>query len=143
MTVLAQVFPGSHHEALARADALDAGTAPGDGPHVDLGVAPEDLDELGQIAARTVRFGSGDTEPVEVDLDHDRLFELPAFWVDVLAELAVAEDPEAVDDVAAAWADTEGMADAGDLTALVRELTGLATQARTAGRNLYLWVADS
>jgi hypothetical protein len=116
---------------------------------VDLGVAPFaldvtpwDLDELGQIAARIARFGSGETEPLEVDLDHEGLFELPEFWCQVLAELAVAEDPEALDDVATAWAASEEMADAGDLAPLVRALVDLATGAREAGVGVYLWMAQ-
>lgn len=142
MAVLAQVFTGTHTDAVARADALDAGRAPGVGPHVDLGVAPEDLEELGRIAARVVRFGSGDLEPVEIDLEHDRLYELPRFWCEVMAELTTTEEPDAVDDVAQAWGETDEMTDVGDLTPLVRELAALAAEARQADVALYLWTAE-
>jgi hypothetical protein len=143
MAVLAQVFTGTHADALARADALDAGQPAGAGPHVDLGVTPYDLDDLGQIVARVVRFGSGETEPLEIDLEHERLFELPEFWCEALAELAVAEDPEALDDVAQEWADTDEMADAGDLAPLVRDLVAVTVGARKAGVGVYLWVAEA
>ena len=144
MAVLAQVFTGTHTDAVARAEALDAGRPAGVGPHVDLGVAPEDLEELGRIAARVVRFGSGDLEPVEIDLEHDRLYELPRFWCEVMAELAsltAADEPEAVGDVARAWGETEEMADVGDLAPLVRDLAALAAEARQADVALYLWTA--
>lgn len=143
MPVLAQVFSGTHTAAVARADALDAGRAVAAGPHVDLGVAPEDLEELGRIAARVVRFGSGDLEPVEIDLEHDRLFELPRFWCEVMAELTVTEEPDAVDDVAQAWGETDEMAGVGDLAPLVGELATLAAEARQAGAALYLWLAEA
>lgn len=142
MAVLAQVFTGTHSDAVARADALDA-DRPTAGPHVDLGVAPEDLEELGRIAARVVRFGTGDVEPVEIDLEHDRLFELPRYWAEVLAELTVTEEPDAVEDVAQAWAATEEMDGVGDLTPLVRDLAALAADARQTGATLYLWVAEA
>jgi hypothetical protein len=140
MAVLAQVFTGTHDQALARADALDADAQPTPARHVDLGVTPFDLDELAQIAARVVHFGSGDTEPAEIDLDHENLYRLPEFWCQVLVELGASEDPEAIDDVAGAWADTDEMAGSGDLAPLVRRCVDLATLAQEEGDDVFLWV---
>ena len=141
MAVLAQLFAGTHTEAVARADALDAGREPGAALHLNLrSVTPLDLETLGEIAARVVRFGSGDLEPAEIDVEHDRLFQLPDFWCEVFAELGVAEDPDALGEVADAWAATEEVAGSGDLRPLVRDVVGLVTQAQAAGQDVYLWV---
>src|SRR5919107_2280155 len=111
MAVLSEVFATKHRGALARSEALDAGEdVPDDVRHLELtDVTTIELEALGEIAARTLRFGTGDTEPEEVDLDHESLFELPPFLCEVLVELGKAEDPDAVADVAAAWAQSEEM----------------------------------
>ncbi len=139
--MVAQLFIGTHESALRRSEALDAGATPADAAHLDLDVAPEDLDELGQIVARVVRFGAGDTEPMEVDLEHETLFELPEFWCEAMTELAGSDEPEAVDDVANAWAQAEGMAHASGLGEMVQRLADLASRAADGGDTLYLWVA--
>src|SRR5690606_6087699 len=55
MSVLAELFAGTHAEAVARAAALDAGTPPPPAPHVELpSITPLDLEQLGEIAARAV-----------------------------------------------------------------------------------------
>ncbi len=138
--MVAQLFIGTHASALLRAEALDAGATPPEAPHLDLDVAPEDLDELGQIVARVVRFGSGDTEAMEVDLEHESLVELPEFWCEALTELAGSEEPDAVDDVAQAWAQAEGMAHATGLGELVQRIADLASRATDSGDAVYLWV---
>lgn len=138
--MVAQLFIGTHESALRRSETLDAGATPTETAHLDLDVAPEDLDELGQIVAQVVRFGSGDTEPQEVDLEHESLFELPEFWCDALTELAGSDEPDAVDDVARAWAQAEGMAHATGLSELVQRLADLAARATDGGDTLYLWV---
>src|SRR5665647_3099888 len=62
MSVLAQLFAGTHTEAIARADALDSGHEPGAALHLNLrSVTQLDLETLGEIAARAVRFGSANT----------------------------------------------------------------------------------
>src|SRR5674476_376049 len=76
MSVLAQLFAGTHTEAIARADALDSGHEPGAALHLNLrSVTQLDLETLGEIAARAVRFGSGDTEPAEISYTHLRAHE--------------------------------------------------------------------
>ncbi|WP_149205144.1 hypothetical protein [Actinotalea subterranea] len=142
MAVLAQLFAATHTQALARADALDAGRDPGAAePHVGLpGLTALELEVLGEIAARAVRFGTGDLEAADVDLDHDQLQRMPAFWTEVMAELAAPEDPEAPDDVARAWAASEEMGEPDtDLLPRVRAVAALAAQAREAGLDLYVW----
>jgi len=99
-----------------------------------------DLETLGEIAARVVRFGSGDTEPAEIDVEHELLFRLPEFWCEVFAELGTTEDPDALGEVADAWAATEEMAGSGDLRRVVRDVVGLVAQAQEAGQGVYLWV---
>jgi hypothetical protein len=140
MAAVTQLFAGTHAEALARADALDAGEPPGDG--VPLGsVDAIDLETLGEIAARAVRFGSGDLELAEVDLDHETLLRLPPFLCDVLAELTVTEDEEVPGEVAEQWAATDDVGlDGADPEALVRALAAAATRAQREGRDLYLWM---
>src|SRR5665648_1003381 len=141
MSVLAQLFAGTHDEALARADALDSGREPGAALHLNLrSVTALDLETLGEIAARVVRFGSGDTEPAEIDVEHELLFRLPEFWCEVFAELGSTEDPDALGKVADAWAATEEMAGNGDLRRVVRDVVGLAAEAQEAGQGVYLWV---
>jgi len=141
MSVLAQLFAGTHTEALARADALDGGREPGAALHLNLrSVTALDLETLGEIAARVVRFGSGDTEPAEIDVEHELLFRLPEFWCEVFAELGTTEDPDALGEVADAWAATEEMAGRRDLRGLVRDVVGLVAQAQEAGQGVYLLV---
>ena len=138
----AQLFTGTHAQALARADALEAGLEPASAPTAQLpSLTPLDMETLGEIAARVVHFGSGDLEPAEIDLDHDHLFAMPRFWCEVLAELGVAEDPDAVDEVAQAWAADDDMPSAGNLDPLIRAVVTLVTAAQTAGTEVYLWVA--
>src|SRR5665648_712574 len=140
MSVLAQLFAGTHDEALARADALDSGHEPGAALHLNLrSVTAPDLETLGEIAARVVRFGSGDTEPAEIDVEHELLFRLPEFWCEVFAELGTTEDPDALGEVADAWAATEEMAGSGDLRRVVRDVVALVAEAQEAGHGVYLW----
>ena len=143
MAVLSEVFATKHRGALARAEALDAGDdAPVGVPHLELSdVTTLELEALGEIAARTLRFGTGDLELEEVDLDHESLFELPPFLCEVLVELGKAEDPEALGDVAAAWAQSEEMASTPAVTQpVVADLVELVTNATRDGLNVYLWV---
>lgn len=143
MAVLSEIFATKHRGALARAEALDAGDdAPVGVPHLELSdVTTLELEALGEIAARTLRFGTGDLELEEVDLDHESLFELPPFLCEVLVELGKAEDPEALADVAAAWAQSEEMASTPAVTQpVVADLVELVTNATRDGLNVYLWV---
>lgn len=139
----AQLFVATHAGALSRADALDAGNPPqSDAPHEDLpGMDALDLELLGEVAASAVRFGVGDVEPAEVDLDHELLFALPSFLTEVLAELGRAEDPELPGEVAAAWAaSVERDAPGEDLLPVLRSIVAVVTAAEVAGRGVYLWV---
>jgi hypothetical protein len=143
MAVLSEVFATKHRGALARSEALDAGEdAPDDVRHLELSdVTTLELEALGEIAARVLRFGTGDTELEEVDLDHESLFELPPFLCEVLVELGKAEDPEALGEVAAQWAGSEEMASTPDVTQpIVADLVELVTAATKDGLNVYLWV---
>ncbi|HWS58425.1 MAG TPA: hypothetical protein VN257_07800 [Actinotalea sp.] len=139
----APLFVATHAGALSRADALDAGTPPqSDAPHQDLpGLDALDLELLGEVAAGAVRYGVGDVEPVEVDLDHELLFQLPGFLTEVLAELGRAEDPELPAEVAAAWAASVERDPHGDsLLPVLRSIIAVVTAAELAGRGVYLWV---
>lgn len=142
MSLVAQLFTGTHAEALARADALDAGDEPDDATSaLDVALTPVDLEVLGEIAARAVRFGTGDLEVAEVDLEHESLFRLPRYLCEVLAELDEPEDPEAPGEVAAAWAATDEMDAADqDLLPTLREITALVAGALESGQDVYLWV---
>ncbi|WNB85543.1 hypothetical protein [Cellulomonas sp. ATA003] len=143
MAVLSEIFATKHKGALARAEALDAGgDAPEDVPHLELSdVTTLELEVLGEIAASTLRFGTGDLELEEVDLDHESLFELPPFLCEVLAELGKAEDPDALAEVAAAWAASEEMGiDASVAQPIVADLVELVTSASREGLDVYLWV---
>lgn len=140
MGVLAELFVATHAEALERADVLDSGAVPVSIPHVELTeIAPEDLETLGEVAARRVRFGTGDLEVAEVDLDHESLFRLSSFMVEVLVELARTDDPDAVADVAAAWAEAMEPVPAADLVPVVRAIADLAVAAQESDRSLHLW----
>jgi hypothetical protein len=146
MAVLSEVFATKHKGALARAEALDAGDdAPDDVRHLELSdVTTIELEALGEIAARTLRFGTGDLELEEVDLDHESLFELPPFLCEVLVELGSAEDPEALADVAAEWARSEEMDSSPDVTQpIVTDLVELVSAATRDGLNVYLWVEQA
>jgi hypothetical protein len=139
----AQLFVATHAGALARADALDAGSQPqSDTPHVDLpGIGALDLEVLGEITARGVRFGHGDLEPAEVDLAHELLFKLPPFWCEVMAELGRTEDPDVPGEVANLWAvAAERDSPAEDLLPTVQAVVGVTTAADQIGRGVYLWV---
>lgn len=143
MPVLSEVFATKHRGALARAEALDAGAdAPDDVPHLELtDVTGPELEALGEIAARTLRFGTGDLELEEVDLDHESLLELPPFLCEVLMELGRAEDPEALAEVAAEWARSDEMASTPELSrSVVADLVALVTSASRDGLGVYLWV---
>jgi hypothetical protein len=143
MAVLSEIFAAKHRGALARSEALDAGDdAPEDVPHLELSdVTTLELEVLGEIAARTLRFGTGDLELEEVDLDHESLFELPPFLCEVLVELGKAEDPEALADVAGEWARSEEMGVAADVAQpIVADLVELVTNASREGLSVYLWV---
>jgi hypothetical protein len=146
MAVLSEVFAAKHKGALARAEALDAGdAAPDDARHLELSdVSSIELEALGEIAARVLRFGTGDVELEEVDLDHESLFELPPFLCEVLVELGKAEDPEALADVAAEWARSQEMGSPADVTQpIVTDLVELVTAASRDGLNVYLWVESA
>jgi hypothetical protein len=146
MAVLSEVFATKHKGALARAEALDAGgDAPDDVRHLELSdVTTIELEALGEIAARTLRFGTGDLELEEVDLDHESLYELPPFLCEVLVELGTAEDPEALADVAAEWARSEEMDSTPEVTQpIVTDLVELVTAATRDGLNVYLWVEQA
>jgi hypothetical protein len=143
MAVLSEVFAAKHRGALARSEALDSGEdAPDDVRHLELSdVTTIELEALGEIAARVLRFGTGDTEPEEVDLDHESLFELPPFLCEVLVELGKAEDPEALGEIATEWARSEEMSSTPDVTQpIVADLVELVTAATKDGLNVYLWV---
>jgi hypothetical protein len=146
MAVLSEVFAAKHKGALARAEALDAGEdAPQEVPHLELSdVTTIELEALGEIAARVLRFGTGDLELEEVDLDHESLFELPPFLCEVLVELGRAEDPEALADVAAEWARSEEMETTPDVTQpIVTDLVELVTAASRDGLDVYLWAQSA
>jgi hypothetical protein len=146
MAVLSEVFATKHRGALARAEALDGGgDAPDDVRHLELSdVTTIELEALGEVAARVLRFGTGDLELEEVDLDHESLFELPPFLCEVLVELGRAEDPEALADVAAEWARSEEMDSSPDVTQpIVTDLVELVTAASRDGLNVYLWVEQA
>lgn len=144
---VAQLFAATHTDALARAEALDAGEEPR--AAVDLtavvpGVGPIELEALGEVAARVVRFGAGDLEVAEVDLAHESLFRLPDFLCEVLAELGTTEDPDALPDATEHWGATDEMAgEAGrpdtDLRDLVDAVVGVVVAAREADLDVYLW----
>ena len=145
MSLVSQLVAGTHAEALARADALDAGDDPDDATSaLDVSLTPVDLEVLGEIAEKAVRFGSGDLEVAEVDLEHEYLFKLPPFLCEVLAELHEPEDADAPGEVAEAWAASEEMDAAGqDLQPLVREITGLVAAAQESGQDVYLWLEQT
>ena len=141
MSVLAELFAGTHAEAVTRADALDAGTTPPPARHLATSVTALDLEQLGEITARAVRFGSGELELAEVDLDHELLLRLPDFLCEVLVALGTDEDPDLVGEVAEEWGATEELAvPAADLTPVVREIVELVTAALDDDLGVYLWV---
>lgn len=143
MSRRAQLFVATHAGALARADSLDAGTPPqSQTPSCELpDLSPLDLELLGEAAAAAVRFGHGDLEPAEVDLNHEWLFHLPPFFVEVLAEVGRAEDPELPGEVAAAWASSaERDPHEADPLVTLTEIVRVATAAEELGRGAYLWV---
>ena len=140
----AELFAATHPAALRRAEDLAAGRDAAAGPRVALGsVTAFDLESLGETAARVVRFGAGDVELEDVDLEHDGLLRLPRFLREVLLELRTTEEPDALQDVAAAWAATEEMAAEGeDLTGLVRQITDVVQAAEDGGLEVYVWSDD-
>lgn len=141
MSVLAELFAGTHAEAVARADALDAGRTPPPARHLELGITPLDLEQLGEITARAVRFGSGELEPAEVDLDHELLFRLPDFLCEALVALGSDEDPDLLGEVAEEWGAAEELAvPAADLTPVLRDIVELVTAALDDDLGVYLWV---
>ncbi|NMR20274.1 hypothetical protein [Cellulomonas fimi] len=145
MAVLSEVFATNHKGALERADALESGAdVPDDVARLELSdVGPMDLEALGAIAARTLRFGTGDLELEEVDLDHELLFELPPYLCEVLVELGKAEDPDALAEVAAEWADVEDVTmSAATAQPVLSDLVELVTTATRDGKNVYLWVEE-
>jgi hypothetical protein len=142
MTVLAELFAGTHAEAIARADVLAAGGTPAPARHLEVpAVTPLDLVQLGEIAARAVRFGSGELELTDVDLGHELLFRLPDFLCEVLAALGADEDPDLLGEVAEEWGTIEELAiPAADLTPVLREIVDLVTVALDEDLGVYLWV---
>lgn len=140
MSVLAELFAGTHAEAVSRADALDAGTTPPPARHLSMSVTALDLEQLGEITARAVRFGSGELELAEVDLDHELLFRLPDFLCEALVALGADEDPDLLGEVAEEWGATEDLAvSAADLTPVLREIVELVTDALDEDLGVYLW----
>ncbi|EYR63636.1 hypothetical protein N866_19265 [Actinotalea ferrariae CF5-4] len=142
MGVLGELFVGTHSLALERAGVLDAGEIPsGAVPHIDLTqIGALDLEILGEVAAREVRFGTGDLEVAEIDLAHDNLFGLPPFLTEVLAAVRESEDEDVVGDIARSWADdAEIDASTADLERVIDAIVGLAVQATERGERLYLW----
>lgn len=142
MSVKAELFAGTHAEAIARADALDEGTIPPPARHQEMtAITALDLEQLGAITARAVRFGSGDLELAEVDLDHDLLFRLPDFLCEALVALGTDDDPDLLGEVADEWGTTEELAvPAADLTPVLREIVELVTAALDDDLGVYLWV---
>ncbi len=143
MTRRAQLFVATHAGALARAGALEAGDPPqSETTSCELpDLSPLDLELLGEAAAAAVRFGHGDLEPAEIDLNHEWLFRLPPFLVEVLAEVGRTDDPELPGEVAAAWATSaERDPQDGDPLATLNEIVRVATAAEDLGRGAYLWV---
>ena len=142
MAVPSEVFAATHQGALAHAAARSAGRTPTTaGALAAPQVTSLDLEVLGEVAARAVRFGAGDLELEDVDLEHEDLFRLPRFLCEVLLELGADEDPETLPEVAAAWAASEEMAaDGEDLTGLVRGVVDVVRRAEEAGQGVYLWV---
>ncbi|MCV2392995.1 hypothetical protein OEB99_01620 [Actinotalea sp. M2MS4P-6] len=140
----AQLFVATHAGALARADALDENQPPqSDTPHVELpDIDALDLELLGEEAARAVRWGRGDLEPHEVDLDHELLFQLPPFLVEVLGELGRVDDPDLPGEVASRWAtSSERDPRADDPLPMVLKIVGVVTAAEQVGRGVWLWVS--
>jgi hypothetical protein len=142
MSIRSELFASDHARALVRASALDAGLDAEDAPRVELAsVTALDLETLGEIAAEVLRFGTGDLECEEVDLEHDNLVELPRFLREVLVELGTAEDPDALTDVAARWAATEELSSTpAAILPVLTDIVALATTAGREDRNVYLWV---
>ncbi len=141
MADLSELFAADHASALARATVLDAGDVPDGGASVELpGFTPIDFETLGEIAAEVVRFGTGDLELEEVDLDHENLTELPPYLVDLLAEIGRTDEPDALTDIATRWAATGELdSTADELAALLTDIVALATTALREDRGLYLW----
>lgn len=144
MPVLAQIFIATHAQAVSRATALDAGNEPAQLPFLELELGdPADLEQLGEVTARAVHFGTGDLELTEVDLDHERLLRLPDFLCEALAELAEPDDPELPGEVAAAWA---GRADLDiiedDVAGLVHKIVALVAAAQETGMDVYVWTPE-
>lgn len=142
MGVLGELFVGTHAVALERADVLDAGEVPsGAVPHVELAeIGAMELEALGEVAARHVRYGSGDLEVSEIDLAHDNLFGLPHFLVEVLAAIEDSDDEEVLEDVARSWSeDAEIDSAPTDLREVLAAIVELAVRATERGERLYLW----
>ncbi|WP_225752657.1 hypothetical protein [Actinotalea sp. Marseille-Q4924] len=142
MGVLGELFVATHAAALERADVLDAGEIPsGAVPHIELTqIGALDLEILGEVTAREVRYGSGDVEVAEIDLAHDNLYGLPAFLTEVLAAVRESEDEDVVGDIARGWADdAEIDASTSDLQEVVSAIVDLAVRATERGEQLYLW----
>ena len=144
MAAHSQIFAATHARALTSADALEAGGRLDPAvPAVALGdLSPFELEELGEVAARVVRFGSGDLEALDVDLDHERLLRLSDFWCEVLAEVstAAAEDAEVPAEIATQWAASDDVtASPAELLPLVQAIAQLATTAAESGLELYHW----
>lgn len=147
MVIRTELFAATHEAALRHADALDAGRepAPAPAPRVEMAsITALDMELLGEIAARAVRFGTGDLELAEVDLDHEQLVQAPSFFCEVLVELGASEDPELAGEVAQEWAASEDMGAAGqDLLPLLRSIIELVRAAERDGLGVYQWVQSS
>ena len=142
MSVLAELFAGTHAEAVARADVLDGGGDPPSALRLPMtSITPLDLEQLGEITARAVRFGNGELELAEVDLNHELLFRLPDFLCEALVALGADDDPDLLGEVAEEWGSTEELAAPGaDLTPVVRDIVELVTAALDEDLGVYLWV---
>ena len=141
MAELSELFAADHATALIRTAALDDGETPDAATHVELtSIGAIELEALGEIAAEVVRFGSGDLELEEVDLDHENLFELPPFLVDLLVELGRTDDEDALGEVAERWAASEEIeATAAELAPVLADIVDLATTASREDLHVYLW----
>ncbi|MCL3861768.1 hypothetical protein [Actinotalea sp. K2] len=146
MAVQAELFAATHAAALTRSEALADGTVTRttDETHLELeDVGAIELEALGEIVAQAVRFGSGDLELSEVDLDHEALLVLPEFLCEALAELGRTDDPDLPAEVAAEWGLTEEMDSADtDLLPVLSSVVALVMLAEEAGERVYLWTAE-
>ncbi|WP_125613512.1 hypothetical protein [Specibacter cremeus] len=133
-----EFFIADHHVAVARAKARDAGTS----PSVDVPVLPTpglsdlEIEVLGELAARKVHATGVRAELNMVDIALDSLYAVPDALVEVFAELATAEEPETIPELAAEWARDDVMESAPEVTEpLVRQLASMAATVHAEAEN--------